>query len=145
MQGVSMARRKYGLLTEEQYEVLKLRIQGLTQKKIAEILKTSRENVAVVEKRAKRNIRLAEETLKAYKELLAITKVEIKEGTHLVDVPRIVINAADKVGVKLKANFTRIYDEIRFKAGECVKGTHVVKPIVILIYKNGDVEVLKCY
>lgn len=140
-----MTRRKYGLLTEEQYKVLKLRIQGLTQKKIAEILKTSRENVAVIERRAKRNIMLAEETLKAYKELLATAKVEIKEGTHLVDVPRIVINAADKVGVKLKANFTRIYDEIRFKAGECVKGTYVVKPIVIFIYRNGDVEVSKCY
>lgn len=49
-----MARRKYGLLTEEQYEILKLRIQGVTQKKIAEILKTSRENVAIVERRAKK-------------------------------------------------------------------------------------------
>jgi len=140
-----MDKRKYGLLTEEQYEVLKLRIQGFTQKKIAEILKTTRENVAVIEKRARRNIRIAEETLKVYKELLAVAKIKIREGTHLVDVPRIVINAADKAGVKLKANFTRIYDEIRFKARECVKGTFVIKPITVLIYRDGDIEVLKCY
>lgn len=138
-----MDRRRYGLLTEEQYKVLKLRLNGLTQREIAEILKTSRENVAILEKRAKRNIKLAEETLNTYKSLLAVAKVEIKEGTHLVDVPRLVIDAADKAKVKLKANFTRIYDEIRFKAGDHVKGTYIVKPITILIFKNGDVDVVK--
>ncbi len=109
-------RRKYGLLTEEQYKVLQLRIKGYTQREIAEMLGTSRENIAIIEKRALRNIRLAEETLNAYKSLLAVAKVTIKPGTHLVEVPKLVIEAADKAKVKLKANFTKIYDEIRFRA-----------------------------
>jgi len=136
------SRRKYGLLTEEQYKVLQLRIKGYTQREIAEILGTSRENVAIIEKRAMRNIRLAEETLNAYRSLLAVAKVTIKPGTHLVEVPKLVIEAADNAKVKLKANFTRIYDEIRFKAGKNIHGTRVIKPITILIFKNGDISVI---
>ncbi len=137
-----VSRRKYGLLTEEQYKVLQLRIKGYTQREIAEIMSTSRENIAIIEKRAMRNVKLAEETLNAYKALLAVAKVVIKPGTHLVEVPKLVIEAADKVKVKLKANFTRIYDEIRFKAGNNVHGTKVVKPITILIFRNGDISVI---
>jgi len=139
-----MKRRKYGLLTELQYKVLKLRLQGLTQSEIAKILGTTRENVSILEKRAWENIELARITLNIYKELIAKGKVVINPNTHLVDVPRLVINEADKVNVKLKANFTRIYDEIRFKARECIKGTRVIKPITILIFSDGDVEVIPC-
>ncbi|MEM2286080.1 MAG: Tfx family DNA-binding protein, partial [Ignisphaera sp.] len=60
--------RKYGLLTEKQYEVLKLRAEGKTQKEVAEIMGTTRENLSVIEKNALRKIRLAEETLKVYKD-----------------------------------------------------------------------------
>jgi len=122
------SRRKYGLLTEEQYKVLQLRIKGYTQREIAEILGTSRENVAIIEKRAMRNIRLAEETLNAYRSLLAVAKVTIKPGTHLVEVPKLVIEAADNAKVKLKANFTRIYDEIRFKAGKNIMEQGLLSP-----------------
>ncbi len=136
-----MGRRRYGLLTERQYLVLKLRLQGLTQEEIARMLNTSRENVSIIERRAKENIRLAEETLKAYKELLALGEVIIEPGTHLIEVPKILISEADKLKVKLKANFTRIYDEIRYRARECVSGTKVIKPIRVLIYRDGDFEV----
>jgi len=137
----SVSRRKYGLLTEKQYVVLKLRMEGRTQEEIARILNTTRENVSIIEKRAKENIRLAEETLKIYKSLLAAGEVVIRPGTHLVEIPKIVINEADKLKVKLRANFTRIYDEIRYRARECVSGTRVVKPIRIMIFKDGDFEV----
>ena len=133
-----MGRRKYGLLTERQYIVLKLRMEGKTQEEIARILRTSRENVSIIEKRARENIRLAEDTLRAYRELMKAGEVVIEPGTHLVDVPRLIISESDKVGVKLKANFNRIYDEIRFSARKCVKGTKVVKPIRVMILKDGN-------
>lgn len=136
-------RRKYGLLSELQYKVLQLRIErGLTQKEVAKILGTTRENVAIIEKRAKRNIKLAEETLRAYKMLLCAKKVTIEPGTHLVDVPSIIVRASDSAGVKLRASFTKIYDEIRFRARDCISGTKVVKPFTVAIYRNGDIEVL---
>lgn len=139
---MNVSGKRYGLLTERQYTVLKLRIAGKTQEEIARMLGTSRENISIIEKRAWRKIRLAEETLKYVKELLAVTKITIPSGTHLVQVPSLLIEAADRAGVKLKGNFTRIYDEIRFKAGDCVKGSHVVKPIDVVIYRDGTFEVI---
>ncbi|MCD6084031.1 MAG: Tfx family DNA-binding protein [Desulfurococcales archaeon] len=137
-----MGRRKYGLLTEKQYLVLKLRLQGLTQEEIAKMLNTTRENISIIERRARDNIRLAEETLNAYKELLAAGEVVIKPGTHLVEVPKLVISRADELGIKLRANFTMLYDEIRYGAGDCISGTRVEKPIKVLIFKDGSFDVV---
>ncbi len=135
-----MMSRKYGSLTEKQYIVLKLRLKGYTQKKIAEELGTSRENIAIIEKRAWKKIREAFETINIYKSLLAIGEIVLEPGTHLVDIPRILINKADELGIKLKANFTRIYDEIRFKAD--IRSTKLDKKIKILIFRDGDIEVV---
>ena len=134
--------RKYGLLSELQFKVLQLRIErGLSQAEIARILGTTRENVTIIEKRAERNVKLAEETIQAYKLLRCVTKVSIEVGTHLVEVPMIVMRAGDSFGVKLNVNFTRVYDEIRFKAGDCVSGSRVVKPFTISIFRDGNIEV----
>jgi Tfx family DNA-binding protein len=56
-------------LTKRQIEVLKLRMKGLTQEQVADILKTSRENVANLENRAYVNIMRARITLKILEEL----------------------------------------------------------------------------
>ena len=133
--------KKYGLLTERQYQVLKLRLEGKTQEEVARLLGTSRENVSIIEKRAWRKYRLAEDTIKIIKHLMSATEVHIPAGTHLINVPAMVVEAANQVGVKLKANFTLIYDEIRFKARACVEGTKVVRPIKVIIFRDGSFEV----
>ncbi len=135
--------RKYGLLTEKQYKVLKLRIEGRTQREIAEIMKTSRENVSVIERSALRKIRLAEETLRVYKDLMKAGEVVIEPGTHLVTIPQKLVQLADERGVKLRGNFTTIYDHIRINASGSIEGTRVVKPIKIIIFKDGTYEVTK--
>ena len=134
-------RRKYGLFTEKQYLVLKLRLSGKTQEEVAKLLNTSRENISIIERRAKENLRLAQRTLKAYKELLSAGEITVSEGTRLVDIPSLVVREADKLGVKLKANFTRLYDEIRYKARNCISGTKLAKPVKIVIFKDGTFEV----
>jgi hypothetical protein len=123
--------------------VLQLRVEkGLSQAEVAILLGTTRENVTIIEKRARRNIRLAEETLQTYRLLLSIAKIRIEVGTHLLDVPGILAKAGDSIGVKLKINFTRIYDEIKFKAGECIGGSRIVKPFTIAIFRDGNIEVM---
>ncbi|MEM1536976.1 MAG: Tfx family DNA-binding protein [Candidatus Bathyarchaeia archaeon] len=135
--------RKYGLFTDLQFKVLQLRLRkGLSHAEIAAMLGTTRENIVILEARAKRNLRLAEETLRAYRSLLSVANIEVKAGTHLVDVPSMLVKEGDKLGIKLKVNFTRIYDEIRFKAANCLDGVKVIKPFTIAIFGNGDVEVL---
>lgn len=137
-----MIRKRYGLLTKSQMDVLRLRHAGLTQKEIAKKFNTTRQNIAMIEKRGKRNLKLAEETIREYAKITTMTSVKVRPGTHMVDIPRLVIDAADRANVKLKADFTRVYNEIRFKAPGCVKGTKVVRPITVLILKDGDIEII---
>jgi len=135
--------KKYGLLSELQFKVLRLRIvKGLSQAEVARMLGTTRENVTIIERRARRNIKLAEETLQAYKLLLSVANVRVEAGTHLIDVPGILVKASDRFGIKLKVNFTRIYDEIRFKARDCISRSKVVKPFTIAIFRDGNIEVI---
>jgi len=136
-----MGRKRHGLLTKAQVEVLKLRLMGLTQEEIASKFGTSRQNIAIIGKRGRRNLKLAEETIRVYEKITTAASVRVKPDTHMVDIPRLVIDAADKAKVKLRADFTRIYNEIRFKAPGCVKGPKVVKPITVLILKDGDIEI----
>jgi Tfx family DNA-binding protein len=140
---VSSLARKYGLLTELQYRVLELRLRrGLSQAEAARVLGTSRENVAIAEKRALRNIELAERTISAYRYLLRVAEVVVEPGTHLVDIPSMVVKAGDTANVKVAANFTRIYDEVRFKARDCIEGRRVVRPIRIAVLRDGSIEVI---
>jgi Tfx family DNA-binding protein len=140
---VSSLARKYGLLTELQYRVLELRLRrGLSQAEAARVLGTSRENVAIAEKRALRNIELAEKTISFYRYLLRVAEVVVEPGTHLVDIPSMVVKAGDTANVKVAANFTRIYDEVRFKARDCIEGRRVVRPIRIAVLRDGSIEVV---
>ena len=123
-------------------DILKLRNAGLTQEEIAKKFNTTRQNIAMIEKRGKRNLRLAEETIGEYVKITSAASVKVMPGIHMVDIPRFVIDAADKANVKLKADFTRVYNEIRFKAPECVEGTRVVRPITVLILEDGDIEII---
>lgn len=134
-------RLKTGLLTEEQVKILSLRFEGLTQEEVAKKLNTSRQNISLIERRALKNISKAELTLKAYRRLRTVETVKLDVGTHLVDVPRMLIDAADRVGVKIKVSFTLVYKSLRDEAGDAIQGTRVVKPILLHVLNDGKIDV----
>ncbi len=134
-------KRVLGLLTERQIEVLKLRAQGYTQKRVAEQIGTTRENVVLIESRAKLNIERARATLGSLKHQGLAVAVEIPKGTHLVDIPRLVLNRANRAKIKLGGNFTRIYEDIRFKARHHVSGARVSRQIVVTVFPDGDYSI----
>jgi hypothetical protein len=136
-----MGQEKRGNLTPQQYTVLKHRAEGKSQEETAKLLGTTRQNISLIERRAHSNIEKAEETIKAYKELMKVTSIIIEPLTHLIDVPRLVVDAADEAGVRLRADFTRIYNEFKFIVPGNVDRTKVVKPIKVLILKDGDIVV----
>jgi len=137
--GASISRT--GLLTEEQLRVLGFRLDGLKQDEIAVRLGTTRQNVSLVEGRARRNLERAEATLKAYRRLRMAATVELKLNTHLVDVPRMLIDAADAAGVKITIDFALVYKELHDEAGGSIRGTRVVKPILLHVLKDGKIDV----
>jgi Tfx family DNA-binding protein len=138
-----MKRKRHGLLTDIQVDILSKRSKGMNQEAIAKRLGTSKQNISTIERRARRNLRLAIETVEFYDQLMAAGSLVLEPGTFKIDIPRLVVNAADKAGVKVNADFTRIYNEIKFKASDCVDGKVVVSPITVLIMTDGDIRILK--
>ena len=69
------------------------------------------------------------------------TSIIIEPDTHLIDVPRLVVDAADQAGVRLRADFTRIYNEFKFIVPNNVDRTKVIEPIKVLILTDGDIVV----
>jgi Tfx family DNA-binding protein len=135
------ARSRVGLLTEEQLRVLGYRLDELKQEEIARKLNTTRQNVSLIERRARGNLEKAEATLRAYRRLQTVATVELKLNTHLVDVPRMLVDAADNAGVKITIDFALVYKELREEAIDSIRGTRVVKPILLHILRDGKIDV----
>ena len=134
-------RNWFGLLTEDQLMVLGYRLDGLKQEEIAGKLGTTRQNVSLIERRARGNLERAEATLRAYRRLRKAATVELKSNTHLVDVPRMLVDAADGAGVKITIDFALVYKELRDEAEASIRGTRIVKPILLHILKDGKIDV----
>jgi Tfx family DNA-binding protein len=130
-----------GLLTDAQLRVLRLRLEGLTRKDVAERLGTTRQNISLIERRAHGNIEKAQQTLRAYRRLHTAATVELRPATHLVDVPRMLIDAADGAGVKIRVDFSLVYKELHRVAGGSIAGTKVIRPITLHVLRDGDVQV----
>ncbi len=133
--------RRFGFLTELQVRVIKLRSRGLSLREVAAILGTSHQNISVAERRARENVRAAEETIAAYKIATAAVKVVIEEGTHLADVPKIVMEECDRAGVRLRADFTLIFKMLKFSRPPCVEGQRLATPILVLVDREGYLSI----
>jgi len=133
--------RAVGFLSELQVRVLVLKERGLTYREIASKLGVSRGSVAAALKKALANVERAKETLVFYELLHAAARVVVEPGTRLVEIPRIVLDEADRAGVKVEADFTLIYKLIRYRARSCVSERVVVKPILVLIGCDGSLSV----
>jgi hypothetical protein len=133
------SREKLGYLTRVQLEVMRLRMTGLTQEEIAIKLGTTRQNISLVERRAHRNLERAMETIAAYRKLQTVATVNLPPSTHMVDVPRMLIDAADSAGVKIGVDFSLMYKELRHNAGNSLSGTRITKPIRIDILRDGEI------
>jgi len=132
---------RVGLLTEEQLRVLSFRLDGLKQEEIARRLGTTRQNVSLIERRARGNIEKAEMTLRAYRRLQTAATVELVPSTHLVDVPRMLVDAADDAGVKISVDFALVYKGLRDEAGDSISGTRVVRPILLHVLRDGKIDI----
>jgi Tfx family DNA-binding protein len=136
-----MVKEKTGALTKTQIEVLRLRIAGLTQEETANRLGTTRQNISLVERRAKNNLKKAEETLAAYRRLSTVASITIPSSTHMVDVPRMLIDAADSAGVRISGDFSLVYKELKHSAGDNISGSRIIKPIRVDVLKDGNIYI----
>jgi len=128
-------------LTKRQIEVLKLRMKGFTQEQVAELLKTTRENVANLESRAYVNIMRARITLKMLEDLNPRNEVVVPAETPITDVPRIILDRADMLGIKIVYGAETIYHLARKKAVK--RGDHLTAPLRVRILPSGKIKLAK--
>lgn len=130
-------RVRFGLLTERQVQILKMRSDGKEYSEIAKELGTSVENVFIIEKRALKNIEAARDTLRAANHAGIIGRISISPGTKLVEIPAYIMAEADRMKVKVMTNFTKIYDDIRYELPGAIRGQELAEGITVYIMHDG--------
>ena len=133
--------KRLSLLTDRQVQVLKLRSRGLTQADAAKQLKTTRENVSILESRARRNISRAKATIEVLQDLEMAARVLIKPETPVLEMATIVLKKADNSNVRLRLDCIDLLERIKMKARSKIRAKKVVKPISIVILPYGDLLV----
>jgi len=128
-------------LTGRQVEVLKLRKQGLTQEEVARRLKTTRENVSILEKRAYENISRAKATIDFLDELEISVQVMVPPGTPLRDVHRVVLAKADEMGIHMKVDCVDILEKVKNKAQGKIKRGYIIESLTVTIIPDGTISV----
>lgn len=128
-------------LTPMQVKVLELRARGYTQAAIAEGLGTSRANVSITEKRARKNIQKCKATLELFRKIGAPLVVEIGSGEDIFNVPREVFSSATNGNIKVKEDTFSLIDKIKTKVPEKVSGRVVKEEIKVTILQDGGVVI----
>jgi HTH-type transcriptional regulator, fmd operon transcriptional regulator len=107
-----------GSLTEKQFRILSLRSRGFSQSEIAGELKLSRASVSMIERRARKKIEQAKQTIKIYNLVQTQHDVTIEVGTRLLEVPMVVLKEADRAGIHLKSNMVEILRIVKSRASD---------------------------
>ncbi len=129
------------VLTERQIEVLRLRAQGLSVTEIARRLGTTPASVSATERKARENIRRAENTLRLVRMLEAPLRVLVPPGTDLNDAVREVYRRADRAGIWVAHSFPSLAALIQRGAGDRIRGRRVLAEIEVVVTRDGEVLV----
>ncbi len=134
-------RKNTNLLTDRQIQVLKLRSRGITQEKVARQLKTTRENVSILESRARRNIKKAKATIEILEDLGMATRITIKPDTPVLEISKLILKKADDANVRIQLDCIDLLEKIKIKAKNKIKAKKVVSPISVVLLPYGDLLV----
>jgi hypothetical protein len=133
--------RTDSLLTDRQLKVLQLRNDGRSQQEVADILGTTRSNISILEKRARQNIRRAEQTLKQWMMIRAPISLQVKEGTDVFEIPRMIFEAADQKSIELPVTSLDIVVQLRRKSPKLFRKRAVLKDVDVYVTGEGELLV----
>ena len=128
-------------LTRRQEEILKLRSKGLSQTTVSKLLGTTRENVALIERRIKRKAKRDLESLTSYLKAVSTVTVSLEKGYTIKDSVDLVMREADRANVKLKTTSTELAEVIKVLGSATEKGT-ISRSLHLFIGREGDLIVL---
>ncbi len=128
-------------LTPMQIKVLELRAKGYTQAAIAKMLGTSRANICVMEKRARKNIEKARATLELFRRIGAPAVIEVQAGEDIFEVPKKVFACATECRVKVRENTLSLIEKVKNTVPEKISGRVVRENLSITILRDGSIIV----
>lgn len=100
---------------------------------------TTRSNVSKLERRAHRNIIIAEKTIHDYMKVKAPISVLVPAGLDVLRVPSLIFEAADLAGVHLPANSIDMVVQLKTKAPALFGGETLPKGAEIFITHDGKI------
>jgi len=121
--------------------VLQLRATGLTQNQVAKKLRTSRENISIIEHRAHANVRAAKATIAAIEQLSESRELIIPSGASIFEAVSMVLLRADMLRTKLRVSADSILAMIRSKCKGRIRGHHLTATIRIRISEDGTISI----
>lgn len=140
-----MARsRGYGnsLFTRRQYEIMRLRKDGLSQEQIAKELGVTRQNISILERRTHENMEKAMNTLNLAFEMDFLYRVSIDAGMNILEASNRIFSEADRAGVKLKESYLSMAMLLRSSAASSIQHGKLSAKMVAYLRKNGRITIL---
>ena len=113
---------------------------GLTQARVAKRLRTTRENVSIIEHRAHENLRAAKATLAAIEKLSGSKELVIPSGISVFEATSMILQRADVLRIKVKMNADSILAALRTKRKGSIRGHHLIAVIRIRIDPDGSLK-----
>jgi len=120
---------------------MRLRSTGLTQAQVAKRLRTTRENVAILERRAHQNVKAAKATLAAIEGLSGSKELVIPSGVSIFEATSIILRKADVLRIKIKMNADSILAMLRARRKGRIRGHHLIAAIRVKINPDGSLKI----
>jgi HTH-type transcriptional regulator, fmd operon transcriptional regulator len=116
-----------------------LRKRGFTQEKVAKMLGTSRENICIIERNAYNAVWAAQATIKAFESLHEDGIFMIPSRTSIYDVPRLIMQRGDVLGVRIRIDENSVIALVKSKGK--IRNYHLVSPLAVRIKPDGQLIV----
>jgi len=127
--------------TDRQLLALMLKSKGFKTSEIAELLNTTKQNVASLIKRGMRNINKYEVLYKVMKACWAKGFLDLPEGLNLYQASVQIIDLANELSIKLKGNVNDIMSFLKIEGS--VKEGVLTEPHGVALMDDGSLVVLK--
>ena len=128
---------RYGFLTERQMQILRLRKDGMKQGEIASRLGTTRQNIAILESRAVKKIEEAAMTLQMLETQGTVCVTGIPAGAHILDAARMIIDEADRNGIRLKGNMVDLVSWLKSNMEGNIISGKISTGVRVMILSDG--------
>jgi len=141
---VNMVKVKDTHLTEKQFEILRLKIEGKTLTEISRELGTTKANISKLAKIAQRNIERARNTLKLIETIEWPIKINVKAGSNIYSASERVFRKADEKGIRICRNYSEVVKLITEALGKTnLNRRKTLKDFCIMVSNDGKVEILR--